>query len=231
MASIKNKEITGIILASGEGSRMAVLSQSFGLPKHLFPLASDPGNHPVARLYNQLKEQCQEVLCIVPEKWQHAYRSRRELDGLKIVVKTEAGFHNDFRLVLENASFAYLMLAVGDILYPDTFFSSFYYKATQAQRTSREKIVLALEKNRLLRLPPDIRMLAMYGPRTTMDQLRNLNPELAASFLQHALRLLLQRRLAFTYMDSLFNLNRPEDYERATFARHLWQSDTKSGGE
>ena len=41
------KKLTGVILASGEGSRMSELTEKMGLPKHLFPLG---GEAVIARL-------------------------------------------------------------------------------------------------------------------------------------------------------------------------------------
>ncbi|RMD60264.1 MAG: hypothetical protein D6828_00240 [Nitrospirae bacterium] len=208
------RALTGVIMASGEGSRMSYMRALTGLPKHLLPIGSST---PVSRIAKELSVFCEEVLCIVPLGLKSVFYEefkRRELD-VKVYEKEERGFRGDFIKACEKANFSNIILTVGDIVFPDGEISSFIERAEDTP----DKIVIALDRRRLriLKLPTilDFRMVLASVPKDLLFEYRNINPESILSMFNIILRFITKNRIRFLLSNVLFNINTPSEYYRA----------------
>jgi CTP:molybdopterin cytidylyltransferase MocA len=204
-------DITGFILASGEGSRMTSLTAKLGLPKHLLPL----GNSTVTgRTIAQLNECCDQVTVIVKETESNQFQTELTKSGCKftIATKKKAGFQGDFAAALSATQHSHAILTVGDLVFPDNAIVQFVKLASKTP----DKLTLALDRDglRKLRFPTvvDLRMVLVWLPREILAEIVDLNPEnfWAVSYL--LVRLLTRNKVQLCRVATLFNINRPENY-------------------
>lgn len=207
-------KITGVILASGEGSRMKQLSSKMGLPKHLFPLGDTTV---VSRIARELSSFCDEVICVVPEHYIKHFSEnfQNKVPGVKVVTKRFKGFKGDFTAAYEEAAHRHVVITVGDLVFPDGEIRHFM------ERTEpfREKLIAAFDKKRLrvLTFPTivDFRMVLACMPKDLLKMIIETDPESPLSVLRRLVKLILMDKLKLVAADTLFNLNTPESYEKA----------------
>jgi molybdopterin-guanine dinucleotide biosynthesis protein A len=207
-------KMTGVILASGEGSRMRALSKETGLPKHLFPLGKTTV---ISRIAQDLARFCDEVICIIPAPYiTHFSKELQErIPGVRLAVKKIKGFKGDFTAAYEESKYDHILLTVGDLVFPDGEIEIFAHKAD----LFGEKLVLAFDRNRLrvLKFPTiiDFRMILARLPREILKTVIELDPESPVSVVKGMVRLIIKNKLRVIFSRTLFNLNTPEVYEKA----------------
>lgn len=212
MESNKHKR-TGVVLASGEGSRLKTLSQTLGLPKHLFPIGK---TSIIGRLFLEMSQCCHQLICVVRKE--HADIFRRELDKLplqiQLVVKQEKGFKGDFLAILQAAENQEVFITVGDLIFPDLEIIHFMEKS----ESNNDKVILGLDKFGFstLKFPTifDFRIVAALLTRKVLQDILDLNPESFKDVIFRFLCYLIKNRVRPALLKTLFNVNTPESYQK-----------------
>jgi CTP:molybdopterin cytidylyltransferase MocA len=205
------QDITGVIMASGEGSRMRFLRYATGLPKHLLPIGATTI---VTRIAQEMAAVCNEVVCVTPQEFQEHFEQEFERNGLKVKVtaKTVKGFKGDYLAAYENASYRHVILTVGDLIFPDGEIKRFISTAL----SSPSKLVLAFDRKQLrtFKFPTivDFRMVLAILPKAMLEAIVDVNPESFRSAFLSAARFAIKKQLRFTLVDTLFNVNNPTAY-------------------
>jgi molybdopterin-guanine dinucleotide biosynthesis protein A len=211
ISGMKGTKSTGIVLASGEGSRLRELSQILGLPKHLFPLGDSTS---VGRIAHAMAPLCQEVLCLTRQEENALFGQK--LSALpfpvRIISKEQQGFRGDFLAAFQSTS-DHIVLTVGDLIFPDGELQNFILRAQKKP----EKIFLAIDAQTWKRF--DFRIVAAALPKKFLEELIPLNPESFWSIFWAFLKNF--RRVKLALVQTLFNLNTPEVYAQAkTYFEH-----------
>ena len=215
MNTAKNYPTTGVILASGEGSRLKEVSASLGVPKHLFPI----GNTTIIeRLIRDMAGVCQEILCITQKHHEELCLKMIQKNNyqipVRIIAKTERGFGGDF-LAMHHASCEHIALTMGDLIFPDKVVSGFIAKS----QDSRSKAILALDSTTIHvpRFPTivDFRVVMAAFPKPFLQEIIGLNPESLRSMGWAVLRYLAKGQIRLSFLKTLFNVNTPQAYQQA----------------
>ena len=119
-----NYGTSGVIMASGEGSRMRFLREITGIPKHLLPVGDTTI---VSRTASEMSQCCDELICIVPPHFQSHFETEFQSKGLpvRVIPKMIQGFKGDFTAASQSAKFENILLTVGDIIFPDREITAF----------------------------------------------------------------------------------------------------------
>ena len=204
--------LSGIILASGEGSRMRQLSEQLHLPKHLFPLGP---TSVVGRLIKQMQGLCQEILVITSPP--HASVFKQHLASissavpLRLEVKQASGFRGDF-MAMAAATHPQLLLTMGDLV-----FSNQILATLAAQKATN---VIAIDRTTSLHF--DFRILGGKIEKELLLQLKEINPESFWPMFRLVTQQIWHRKGKIIFLPSLFNLNTPAAYQKAVeyFRQH-----------
>jgi len=212
---LQNKTGTsGVIMASGEGSRMHFLREMTGLPKHLLPIGHTTI---VSRTATEIAQCCDEIICITPPHFQHHFETEFHSKNLsvRVIPKTIQGFKGDFTAAAQSAKYRDILLTVGDIIFPDNEITAFKNRTDN----DHNKLVLAFDKQRLrvLKFPTivDYRMVLARMPVDILKNLIGINPEALLEVIRHSVRLLLQKQITFALVNTLFNVNTIQAYHQA----------------
>ncbi len=208
---MKNEGTTGVIFASGEGSRLAQLSQQLGVPKHLFPLGN---SSIVERIVAELSKRCQQIVCITNAehcaKFQQVFANSPYT--VEVVAKEGQGFHGDFMTAFHKAKYDHIVLTVGDLIFDDGVLDKFVEMAQK----KRSKALLTFDSERLqpLAFPPllDFRIVATSAPRDVLREIADLDPESFWSVTARFCKFFARNRVALRFIPTLFNINTPENY-------------------
>ncbi|MBF0366309.1 MAG: NTP transferase domain-containing protein [Oligoflexia bacterium] len=198
---------TGVILASGEGSRLKTLSKTLGVPKHLFPI----GNATIiTRIANELHQSCDELLCITKESYLPQYREAFKLlpFAIKVISKEAPGFRGDF-MATKEAKYDHIVLTVGDLIFPEGELTRFVTLA----KSKDPKALICLDQGQLKKL--DMRIIMASYPKSLLSEVLPLNPESLASMSFAFLKNFLRGRVALALSKTLFNINTEESYQKA----------------
>ena len=197
--------LSGVILASGEGSRMRQLSAQLHLPKHLFPLGS---SSVVGRLIRQMQGLCSEILIITSPAQAAVFTEHlaqiSSAIPLRLQVKQTAGFRGDFA-AMAAAQQDNLLLTMGDLVFDDRMLP------TLAQQTAPN--VIAIDRTTSLHF--DFRIIGGKIQKTLLTELSSVNPESFWPMLKLVARQIWHRKGKITFLPSLFNLNTPAAYQKA----------------
>lgn len=216
-------KVNGIILASGEGSRLAKKSRQFGLPKHLLPIGESSS---IGMLIEEMRCCVERISIVIPEKWQRVYESAPFAGDKDIhfLMKKSGGFSEDFRLASQCSGRDWNLLAVGDIIFPAGELRKFYTKFIDSggfnSFASRGKMLhLGLDRDRLRTLfwptVVDVRMVAAMVHRDFFAKLQSVNPESPLAVLSFFIRGFWGRRISISPLKTRINLNTDADYTLA----------------
>jgi len=197
--------LSGVILASGEGSRMRQLSAQLQLPKHLFPLGS---TSVLGRLIGQMQGLCQEILIITSAAQEKVFTQHLQnitsSVPLRLLIKQENGFKGDFAAI-NAAQQDNLLLTMGDLVFAD------HILATLAQQTTPN--VIAIDRTTAPHF--DFRIIGGKIQKELLTQLKGINPESFWPMFKLVLGQIWQRKGKIIFLPSLFNLNTPAAYHKA----------------
>lgn len=207
-------QTTGIILASGEGSRLRELSDSLNLPKHLFPIGE---TSIIGRIINDMVEVCDQIICIVPpeniEKFQKDIASTSCC--VEVIAKSSPGFRGDFEAAFKATKHKHIILTVGDLVFPDGEVRKFSERVSQKPDCA----FLAFDSSVLwsFKFPTFLhfRIVMASLSKDILNDILGLNPESFWSVATVFMKYFLKNRVRSTTLGTLFNINTPESYYQA----------------
>ncbi len=205
---------TGIILASGQGSRLRAVSEKLGIPKHLFPVGD---KSLLERTATELSKHCDQIVVITKEEDREKFE--QEISkfpfSVEVFVKSQDGFRGDFIEAYRCAKNKSVVITVGDLIFPDNEIAKFIKRADKACN----KMVVAFDRTTIfkIRFPTvvDFRLLMAVMPKEMLKDIIELDPESPHQVLFKFLKLLIKKKLKPVLQKSLFNINTPESYESA----------------
>ncbi len=205
----QENELTGIVLASGEGSRLQEVSQKLGLPKHLFPLGEESL---IERTLKNMAPHCQQLVCITQKQFVSLFEEKlKHLPfEVQIVAKEKDGFIGDLEKARQMAQSSHILLTVGDLVFPSSAISEFI------QRINIKKINLGLDRS-AINFPKqmDLRIALVSFPKEMIELFLHINPEKHSQIIPRALKLLIQGKITVKWTRTLFNINTPDSYSEA----------------
>ncbi|MBF0361698.1 MAG: NTP transferase domain-containing protein [Oligoflexia bacterium] len=200
---------TGIILASGEGSRLKEQTKLLGVPKHLFPIGN---SNIVNRLAQQFSLSCQEIICITSKEHQQIFQNNFKTlpFAVKVISKEEPGFKGDF-LATTNAQNHHIILTMGDLIFPDGEINSFVYQTQNNNK--KNQAVICLDRQQIKKI--DLRIVMCSYPKTLLEKIIPLNPESLLSVGTAFLKNFFQGNVTLNLATTLFNINTEDSYHQA----------------
>lgn len=212
---------TGIILASGEGSRLKSISDELGLPKHLFPI----GNQSIlGHIAFELSKSCEQIIVITKDGLLEKFQDEASRLPFEVEIhsKNGTGFQGDFSAAFENSRNESIVMTVGDLVFPEGEIERFIEKADRVPN----KLLLAFDRGQLIvpKFPTivDFRLLMTAMPKSLLKEILDLNPESFKEVGGRFLKFLFAGKVKPTTQKTLFNINTPESYARA---RHYFEKN------
>jgi NDP-sugar pyrophosphorylase family protein len=196
---------TGVILASGEGSRLKELCLSEGVPKHLLPIGKDSI---ISRTLKSLEKNCSELLIIVKAEHEKTFSNvlLPNFPKLRIGIKKESGFSGDFKAIDELIKTQLVIITVGDLIFPSDVVEQF----TLLAQKNPNRLRLGLDSQCIKAL--DFRIVISAFPASFLSEMIQVNPESFKQVAQKLIALFLKNRVRLNFLPTLFNVNTPECY-------------------
>jgi molybdopterin-guanine dinucleotide biosynthesis protein A len=204
--------LTGIVLASGKGSRMEPLTKELGVPKHLLPIGEETL---ITRICHQLSHDCEVVLHTCPIEHEDAFKKALQDEELKVAtIIAREGFLGDFTVILKHLKQSTTRIAIvtGDLVFDDEQLKRFLEKSKKRGKT----IVLGLRNGDAKLIDPAIS--AISFPLDFLEEVikQNINPENIKEVILFALKQVFQRGIIIRHLPVLANINTPQDYNELT---------------
>ena len=200
---------TGVIMASGEGSRLRPVTQLLGLPKHLLPLGKTSS---VALIIHELKKCCNQIILVCGKDEKNIFEDKiSSIDQkIEIIPKNNSGFAGDYLIAHQHAQNEHIVLTVGDIVFKKDELTRIIKKS----QTNFPKFTLVFDHRQIIS-KLDFRMVAASTNKEMLQMIMQINPESFKEVSSNFARLFLQNKVRAAFAEVLFNLNTPESYELA----------------
>lgn len=207
-----NNKTEGVILAGGEGSRMKPLLEKLEIPKHLLPVGNETS---ATRLARQLKPFCDKIFCVAREATIDIFKQRFAENGLNVEVIGKVDdikpFVRDFEVLQKNISQnSQIMLIDGDLVFSSKEISHFCKKAQETNNP-----LLCLERKAIFKGDFAIRCSAFSAAFLDKILEHELNPNDWKSLFRFMLKIIFSEKPKITFVNTIANLNTPEQYYRA----------------
>jgi len=196
-------------MASGEGSRLRLVTQRLGLPKHLLPLGQTSS---VALIVQELKKCCNQIILVCGRDEKNIFEDTiLKIDNnVEIIPKEDPGFSGDYAIAHKHAQNEHIVLTVGDIVFKKN-------ELTRIIKTSQAnfpKFTLVFDRHQIIS-HLDFRMVAASTDKKMLQMIMQINPESFKEVSLNFLRFFLQNKVRASLAEVLFNLNTPESYDLA----------------
>ncbi|OFZ25020.1 MAG: hypothetical protein A2381_13180 [Bdellovibrionales bacterium RIFOXYB1_FULL_37_110] len=200
---------TGIIMASGEGSRLRPITQKFGLPKHLLPLGNTSS---VALIIPELRKCCNQIILVCGKDEKNIFEEKISLiaPDVEIIPKDHTGFAGDYLIAHQYSKNEHIVLTVGDIVFKKHELPRIIHKV----QMNFPKFTLVFDRRQIIS-KLDFRMVAASTNKEMLQMIMQINPESFKEVSYNFIRLFLQNKVRASLADVLFNLNTPESYDLA----------------
>jgi len=200
---------TGVIMASGEGSRLRPVTQMLGLPKHLLPLGETSS---VALIIKELKRSCNQIILVCGKDEKNIFEDKiLNIDkNIEIISKDTSGFAGDYLIAYKHAKNEHIVLTVGDIV----FKKDELIRIIKKSQANFPKFTLVFDRHQIIS-KLDFRMVAASTNKEMLQMIMKINPESFKEVSSNFARLFLQNKVRAAFAEVLFNLNTPESYDLA----------------